>query len=59
MMHACQEGDEHVVEALLKGGATVDIQDEVIPVINHLTVGPPPHTHIQSHKSFPYENKRM
>ena len=33
MMLACQEGHEHVVEALLKGGATVDIQDEVIPVI--------------------------
>ena len=33
MMYACQEGHEHVVEALLKGGATVDIQDEVIPVI--------------------------
>ena len=30
MMHACQEGQEHVVEALLKGGASVDIQDEVI-----------------------------
>ena len=30
MMDACQEGHEHVVEALLKGGATVDIQDEVI-----------------------------
>ena len=35
MMHACQEGDEHVVEALLKGGATVDIQVEVIPVITY------------------------
>ena len=33
MMYACQEGREHVVEVLLKGGATVDIQDEVIPVI--------------------------
>ena len=33
MMYACQEGHEHVVEALLKGGATVDIQPEVIPVI--------------------------
>ena len=33
MMYACQEGREHVVKALLKGGATVDIQDEVIPVI--------------------------
>ena len=33
MMCACQEGHEHVVEALLKGGATVDIQDEVTPVI--------------------------
>ena len=33
MMFACQAGREHVVEALLKGGATVDIQDEVIPVI--------------------------
>ena len=32
-MYACQEGHEHVVEALLKGGATVDIQDEVISVI--------------------------
>ena len=32
MMAACQEGHEHVVEALLKGGATVDIQKEVIPV---------------------------
>ena len=30
MMYACQEGHEHVVEALLKGGATVDIQEEVI-----------------------------
>ena len=29
-MAACQEGHEHVVEMLLKGGATVDIQDEVI-----------------------------
>ena len=37
-MFACQEGHEHVVEALLKRGATVDIQDEVIPVI----VSPPP-----------------
>ena len=33
MMFACQAGHEHVVEALLKGRATVDIQDEVIPVI--------------------------
>ena len=33
MMYACQEGHEHVVEALLMGGATVDIQEEVIPVI--------------------------
>ena len=33
MMFACQEGHEHVVEALLKGGATVDIQDEVTPDI--------------------------
>ena len=33
MMYASQEGHEHVVEALLKGGATVDIQDEVTPVI--------------------------
>ena len=33
MMFACQEGHEHVVEALLKRGATVDIQDEVIPVV--------------------------
>ena len=32
-MSACHEGLEHVVEALLKGGATVDIQTEVIPVI--------------------------
>ena len=40
MMYACQEGHEHVVEALLKGGATVDIQDEVIPVITPLY----PHT---------------
>ena len=38
MMASCQEGHEHVVEAQLKGGATVDIQDEVIPVI----VSPPP-----------------
>ena len=38
MMAACQESHEHVVEALIKGGATVDIQDEVIPVI----VSPPP-----------------
>ena len=30
MMYACQEGHEHVVDALLMGGATVDIQDEVI-----------------------------
>ena len=37
-MFACQEGHEHVVEALLKRGVTVDIQDEVIPVI----VSPPP-----------------
>ena len=29
-MYACQDGHEHVVEALLKGGATVDMQDEVI-----------------------------
>ena len=33
MMFACHEGHEHVVEALLKGGATVDIQTEVIPVL--------------------------
>ena len=33
MMYACQEGHEDVVVALLKGGATVDIQDEVTPVI--------------------------
>ena len=33
MMCACQEGHEHVLEALLKGGATVDIQEKVIPVI--------------------------
>ena len=39
-MYASQEGHEHVVEALLKGGATVDIQDEVIPVITPLY----PHT---------------
>ena len=32
-MYACQEGREHVVEALLKGGATVDMQNEVIQVI--------------------------
>ena len=32
-MYACQEGHEHVVEALLKGGATVDMQNEVISVI--------------------------
>ena len=32
-MMACLEGHEHVVEALLKGGVTVDMQDEVIPVI--------------------------
>ena len=32
-MFVCQEGHEHVVEALLNGGATVDIQEEVIPVI--------------------------
>ena len=32
-MYACQEGHERVVEALLKGGAAVDIQDEVISVI--------------------------
>ena len=37
-MFASQKGYEHVVEALIKGGATVDIQDEVIPVI----VSPPP-----------------
>ena len=29
-MFASQEGHKHVVEALLKGGATVDIQDKVI-----------------------------
>ena len=33
-MMACLEGHEHVVEALLRGGVTVDMQDEVIPVIN-------------------------
>ena len=33
MKYACQMGHEHVVEALLKGGATVDIQEKVIPVI--------------------------
>ena len=32
-MFACQEGHEHVVEALLKGGANVDMQDKVTPVI--------------------------
>ena len=32
-MFACQEGHECVVESILKGGATVDIQKEVIPVI--------------------------
>ena len=30
MMCACQEGHEHVVEALLKGGATVDLRMKVI-----------------------------
>ena len=30
MMYACQEGHERVVEALLKGGATVDLQAKVI-----------------------------
>ena len=35
MMYACQEGHEHVVEALLKGGATVDMQEEVIPAISN------------------------
>ena len=30
MIYACQEGHEHVVEALLKGGATVDMQTKVI-----------------------------
>ena len=33
MMYASQEGHEHVVEALLKGWTTLDIQDEVTPVI--------------------------
>ena len=33
MMFASEEGHEHVVEALLMGGATVDIHDEVTPVI--------------------------
>ena len=33
VMFACQKGHEHVVEALLKGGATVNIQDKVIPDI--------------------------
>ena len=33
MMYACLEGHEHVVEALVNGRATVDIQDEVIPDI--------------------------
>ena len=35
MMYACLDGHEHVVEVLLKGGATVDIQTKVylIPVI--------------------------
>ena len=32
MMSACQEGHEHVVEALLKEGATVDVQEKVIPL---------------------------
>ena len=32
-MMACQEGHEHVVETLLKGGATVDMQDVVRPSI--------------------------
>ena len=32
-MFTCQEAHERVVEALLKGGATVDIQTKVIPVI--------------------------
>ena len=38
MIAACQKGHEHVVEALLKGGATVEIQDKVIPDI----ISPPP-----------------
>ena len=39
MMLACQEGHEHVVEALLKGGSTVDIQTKVTPVITwHLVL---------------------
>ena len=33
MMYACLEGHEHVLEALVNGGAAVDIQDEVIPYI--------------------------
>ena len=33
-MYACQEGHEHVVEALLNGGATVDIQLEVTPSLD-------------------------
>ena len=32
-MYTCQEGHKYVVEPLLKGGATVDIQNEVISVI--------------------------
>ena len=33
MVYASQEGHEDVVEALLKEGATVDIQEKVLPVI--------------------------
>ena len=29
MTYACKEGHEHVVEALLKGGATVEMQAKV------------------------------
>ena len=29
MTYACQEGHEYVVEALLKGGATVEMQAKV------------------------------
>ena len=42
MVYASQEGHEHVVEALLKEGATVDIQEKVLPVITWQYVGPPP-----------------
>lgn len=39
-MVACQEGHEHVLEALLKGGATVDMQDEVVPAISNSRLSP-------------------